>query len=281
MSSDLDTVRGQGLAQKMTRVLGIEWTARIGAPTIKQHRDIPLLALLFIFLLSSVGTAQDLDQERRIELMEKDIAELKRLVKSMASQIQMLKMQVKDKPSSSLSQQESTTEQLSTTTNSWVVRITSVTSPDTSDKERTIAEEKRKLDSNRNRLQTEKTSLNSLTRDKAWHIRHSKKEAATSIGKQIKVVQKDIRSLEKAVKTGQNRVAGLLRDIESTKRQTQLSGAASDGQPVVIKASGSASTVAKTLRSDRWYQISGSGRTVSGVLHIIMKTASQTEAPTQ
>lgn len=234
---------------------------------------------LVILALPTTILAQDLDVERRVELVEKQVKRLEMQINAINHRLEMVLLQLKDRTEKAQSQVISEEAKPTGSANEWVVRVSNITVPNTSIKRREISEAKRRLEIENERLTQERYRLQSELNNKANWIASKQKSAAAISERLIKKIQRSIRRHEKTIEEQRTRIAGLLRDMENIERNRVITGTTDDGQSVVIEANGMAANAAKRLKPGKRCRFRGRSRTVNNVLHIDMTDAHQVDGP--
>jgi len=236
-----------------------------------------VLSVLIVAPVASL--AQDLDHDRRIEQLESKVDELSNAVRVLTKQINLLRMQIKDRPAAAnslLAQPEDEPSQSNLT--SWVVKVSSNTTPDTSGMQRNIDRAHVNMKTLETRLKRNERELIDLKRQKTWREESTRGKSATLKGA-VNDKKRAIRKTRAEIGKEKSLARKMMREIRLAKNSRKINGITAEGEPVIITAKGSAAMTAATIRTGEWYLISGSGRIVGGVVRIGMTTATTTDAP--
>lgn len=251
---------------------------RIMRKNAQSNNALWMAASIWLFVPAAVF-AQDLEQDRRIELLESQVAELRKVTTTLTKQIELLRMKVQDRPGTPSNLLSSPGEKPSqSTVTSWVVKISSVTTADTSEIRHKVNNANVDARLLEQRLEQYNEQLNLLNMRRS-RIVDSSKAKVLNLNRAIKEKEREIRKTEAKLDHEQSLVRKLTREIQQAKSSRRIGGTTANDEPIVIIAKGPAAMTAKTLKIGGWYLVSGTARRVGDMTHIDMTTATSTRAP--
>ena len=217
-------------------------------------------SIFLCLILPNLCVAQDLEHDRRIEALELEVAELRKTVAVLSSQLELIRMKLRERSSNQLLPRTKP----KATSKSWVILVSANTKADTTEIERRIDQSTSRLKVLREQLEDTENSLRVYS--------GFDKSRSRSLERQARQQRSQVANEQGSIERG-------LREIENAKRNRTISGNTSDGDPVLIRANGAAAMIAKTMKVGDWYVVNGSGRVAGGLMQIVMRTASLTDPP--